>query len=96
MICWVVEQAMAARSIARVIVATDDARVCDAVNFAGYEAVMTRDDHASGTDRLAEVASSLPGVDVVVNVQGDEPLIDRKSTRLNSSHLPTSRMPSSA
>jgi 3-deoxy-manno-octulosonate cytidylyltransferase (CMP-KDO synthetase) len=75
MICWVVERSLAARNVTRVIVATDDARVCDAVNSAGYEAVMTRSNHASGTDRLAEVALSLPEFDVVVNVQGDEPLI---------------------
>jgi 3-deoxy-manno-octulosonate cytidylyltransferase (CMP-KDO synthetase) len=75
MICWVVERALAARHITRVIVATDDVRVCEAVHSAGYEGVMTRANHHSGTDRLAEVASSLPGVDIVVNVQGDEPLI---------------------
>lgn len=63
---------------AEVIVATDDARVFDAVMGQGYAAVMTRADHASGTDRLAEVAT-LRGWDddeIVVNVQGDEPLID--------------------
>lgn len=75
MICWVVERALAAGRVARVIVATDDTRVLAAVQAAGYEAVMTRDDHASGTDRLAEVAASITDADVVVNVQGDEPLI---------------------
>lgn len=75
MICWVVECALAAQRVSRVIVATDDARVLEAVNAAGYEAVMTRADHASGTDRLAEVALTLKDADIVVNVQGDEPLI---------------------
>ena len=59
-------------------VATDNAQVFDAVAAAGYRVMMTREDHASGTDRLAEVVA-LRGWDsetVVVNVQGDEPLID--------------------
>jgi 3-deoxy-manno-octulosonate cytidylyltransferase (CMP-KDO synthetase) len=75
MICWVVERAMAARNLTRAIVATDDERIFDAVNSAGHEVVMTRRDHTSGTDRIAEVASTLEDVNVVVNVQGDEPLI---------------------
>jgi 3-deoxy-manno-octulosonate cytidylyltransferase (CMP-KDO synthetase) len=75
MICWVVERALAARNVARAIVATDDQRIVDAVKSAGYEAVITREDHASGSDRLAEVAASLEDADIIVNVQGDEPLI---------------------
>ncbi|MGY3256790.1 3-deoxy-manno-octulosonate cytidylyltransferase [Pseudomonas chlororaphis] len=61
----------------RVVVATDDARIVEACQGFGAEAVLTRQDHNSGTDRLAEVASQL-GLDadaIVVNVQGDEPLI---------------------
>jgi 3-deoxy-manno-octulosonate cytidylyltransferase (CMP-KDO synthetase) len=75
MICWVVERALAARNVSRSIVATDDERILEAVRSAGYEAVMTRAVHASGMDRIAEVAASLADVDIVVNVQGDEPLI---------------------
>ena len=75
MICRVVERALAARNVSRVIVATDDDRVLKAVQSAGYEAIMTRADHISGTDRLAEVAQTLPGAHIIVNVQGDEPLI---------------------
>ena len=75
MICWVVERALAARNVGRAIVATDDQRIIDAVRSAGYEALMTRSDHASGTDRLAEVAAFLEDAEVIVNVQGDEPLI---------------------
>ena len=75
MICWVVERALAARNVARAIVATDDERIVAAVHAAGYEAVMTSSAHRSGTDRIAEVAASLADVDVIVNVQGDEPLI---------------------
>ncbi len=55
--------------------ATDDPRIVDAVNAAGFDAVITRTDHATGTDRIAEVAHNLRA-DIIVNVQGDEPLID--------------------
>ena len=75
MICWVVERALAARNVGRAIVATDDQRIFDAVNTAGHEAVMTSRRHASGTDRIAEVAAGLEGFEIVVNVQGDEPLV---------------------
>jgi len=59
------------------IIATDDARVLEAVEAAGYRALMTSRHHASGTDRLAEVAELLDCADddIIVNVQGDEPLI---------------------
>jgi 3-deoxy-manno-octulosonate cytidylyltransferase (CMP-KDO synthetase) len=69
----------AARSGAlRVVVAADDTRVVDACARHGVEAVLTRIDHASGSDRLAEACTllGLDGGDIVVNVQGDEPLID--------------------
>lgn len=58
-------------------VATDDRRIAEAVRAHGHEAVMTRADHESGTDRLAEAATllKLKARDIVVNVQGDEPLI---------------------
>jgi 3-deoxy-manno-octulosonate cytidylyltransferase (CMP-KDO synthetase) len=75
MICRVVECALAARNVTRAIVATDDARILAAVKSAGFEAVMTRGDHASGTDRIAEVAAALDDAEIIVNVQGDEPLI---------------------
>jgi 3-deoxy-manno-octulosonate cytidylyltransferase (CMP-KDO synthetase) len=75
MIRRVVERVLLARSVARVVVATDDVRVRDAVAGAGAEVVMTRADHPSGTDRLAEVAMALSHP-VVVNVQGDLPLLD--------------------
>jgi 3-deoxy-manno-octulosonate cytidylyltransferase (CMP-KDO synthetase) len=75
MILWVVERALAARNVRRAIVATDDRRIFDAVRAAGFEAIMTSSQHASGSDRLAEVAATLDERDVIVNVQGDEPLI---------------------
>ena len=61
----------------RVIVATDDERVCQVVTDAGYVAMMTRADHRSGSDRVMEVAASYGWHDdtIVINVQGDEPLI---------------------
>ncbi|MFN2516075.1 MAG: 3-deoxy-manno-octulosonate cytidylyltransferase [Pyrinomonadaceae bacterium] len=75
MICWVVARAVAARNVSRAIVATDDERILYAVQSAGYEAVMTSKDLASGTDRIAEVAASLADAEIVVNLQGDEPLV---------------------
>ncbi|MGE5245035.1 MAG: 3-deoxy-manno-octulosonate cytidylyltransferase [Betaproteobacteria bacterium] len=78
MIEHVYRRASAAASVRRVIVATDDLRIVETVRRFGGEARLTRGDHVSGTDRLAEVASGLD-CDVVVNVQGDEPLIDPRS-----------------
>ena len=60
------------------IVATDDSRIYDAVLQHGGKAVMTRKDHPTGTDRLAEVAEKYQDVDLIINVQGDEPLIEPK------------------
>ncbi len=75
MILHVVERALAARCVGRVIVATDDERILAVVREAGREALMTRADHRSGSDRLAEAAESLEDVEIIVNVQGDEPLL---------------------
>lgn len=77
MVVRVCERARASGARA-VAVATDDARIGEAVKAAGFIAVMTRADHASGTDRIAEAAEALglPADDIVVNVQGDEPLIE--------------------
>lgn len=71
-------QRAAASGADRVLVATDDARIVEAVESHGIEALLTRPDHPNGTDRLAEVAQRLELADdaVLVNVQGDEPLID--------------------
>ncbi len=71
----VYEQVRLAPLISEVIVATDDRRIADAVESFGGRAVMTRADHPSGTDRIAEVAANLE-CDVVINVQGDEPEIE--------------------
>jgi 3-deoxy-manno-octulosonate cytidylyltransferase (CMP-KDO synthetase) len=77
----VFEQARRVRGVETVIIATDDSRIVSAVESFGGRAVMTRADHPSGSDRVAEVARSLD-VDVIVNVQGDEPLIDPTSLEL--------------
>lgn len=69
------EQVEKAQKVDRAIVATDDERIRDAVIAAGGEAVMTSPDHISGSDRIAEVALGLPENSIIVNVQGDEPLI---------------------
>ncbi|HLZ52761.1 MAG TPA: 3-deoxy-manno-octulosonate cytidylyltransferase, partial [Candidatus Acidoferrum sp.] len=75
MIQRVYERAMMAARASRVIVATDDERIVKAVESFGGEARMTRVDHRTGTERVAEVAAHEKG-DVFVNVQGDEPLLD--------------------
>jgi 3-deoxy-manno-octulosonate cytidylyltransferase (CMP-KDO synthetase) len=74
MIQHVCRQVAAAELVDRVIVATDDQRILDCVRGFGGEAMLTRADHPTGTDRLAEVAGVLD-TDLIVNVQGDEPLI---------------------
>lgn len=71
----VYEQAVRAKRVSAVVVATDDQRIFDAVASFGGQAVMTREDHPSGTDRIAEAAATLVA-DVIVNLQGDEPQFD--------------------
>ena len=75
MIERVYQQAKLAQTAGRVIVATDDERIVQAVERFGGEARMTRSDHRTGTERIAEVAAHTEG-EVFVNVQGDEPLLD--------------------
>jgi len=75
LIAHVVERALEA-GLGPALVATDDERIAQAAEAAGARAVLTRGDHASGTDRVAEVAAGIPGDGVVLNLQGDEPLIE--------------------
>jgi 3-deoxy-manno-octulosonate cytidylyltransferase (CMP-KDO synthetase) len=75
MLQHVYERASQARYLTKVIIATDDQRIYDAARSFGAHVQMTRSDHPSGTDRVAEVASS-DSASVIVNIQGDEPLID--------------------
>jgi 3-deoxy-manno-octulosonate cytidylyltransferase (CMP-KDO synthetase) len=75
MVQWVYERSSLCEAVDKVIVATDDQRIANAVVAFGGDVVMTRAGHATGTDRLAEVAEGLDD-ELIVNVQGDEPLID--------------------
>src|SRR6204780_2722523 len=75
MIQHVVEHVRLASLPTRIIVATEDDRIKSAVEAFGGEAIMTRPDHRTGTDRVAEVAIHVEA-EIYVNVQGDEPLID--------------------
>ncbi|MGB2633090.1 MAG: 3-deoxy-manno-octulosonate cytidylyltransferase [Candidatus Acidiferrum sp.] len=75
MIQHVYDRAKRAQTVHEVLVATDDQRIMDAVFAFGGHARMTRSDHRTGTERIAEVAAHEPG-DIFINVQGDEPLID--------------------
>ncbi len=79
MIQWVYERARRATRVADVVVATDDARIAEAVGRFGGRAIMTSAEHRSGTDRVAEVvrsATEAQHAKIIVNVQGDEPLLD--------------------
>lgn len=75
LILHTVERAKSARNINRVIVATDSREIARIVEENGNEAVLTAESHQSGSDRIAEVAGKLPENSIIVNVQGDEPLI---------------------
>jgi 3-deoxy-manno-octulosonate cytidylyltransferase (CMP-KDO synthetase) len=75
MVQWVYEAANSCAVFHKVIVATDDDRIVDCVKDFGGEVTLTRADHTSGTDRVAEVAALHPEMDVIVNVQGDQPFV---------------------
>lgn len=77
-----VEQAKKAVNISRVIVATDSKKVLRAMQEADNEAVLTSEAHQSGSDRIAEVAENLPENSIIVNVQGDEPMISPHTIEL--------------
>lgn len=72
---WVHRAAQRVTGAARVVVATDDARIAQAVRAFRGDVITTRSDHATGTDRVAEAARNLR-VDIIVNLQGDEPVFD--------------------
>ena len=84
MIQHVVERAQAVKILSRVVVATDDSRIAQCVEEFGGECVMTRNNHVSGSDRLAEAAEILKisEHDVVVNIQGDQPLFPAEVVEL--------------
>ena len=72
---WVVDACLKAKVLDEVVVATDEGRIADALKGCGARVAMTRADHPSGTDRVAEAAGAQDD-DIVVNIQGDEPLIN--------------------
>lgn len=76
---WVYEKASASTLANKVIVATDDKRIFDAVKSFGGDVAMTREDHQSGSDRIFEVLEQHPEIKIAVNVQGDEPLVTPES-----------------
>jgi 3-deoxy-manno-octulosonate cytidylyltransferase (CMP-KDO synthetase) len=75
LVVHVVERAREAKTVDDVVVATDDERILRAVESHGGRAVMTSPDCATGTDRIAQAVAQFPEADIVVNVQGDEPLM---------------------
>ena len=89
------QRAIAMNAADRVVVATDHPEVADAVRAAGAEVAMTRGDHVSGTDRVAEVANqaAYAGYDVIVNVQGDEPYINADAVRGSAEMVSSGRFP---
>jgi 3-deoxy-manno-octulosonate cytidylyltransferase (CMP-KDO synthetase) len=85
MIQRVYHQAKHAASLSEVVVATDDERIYEHVKTFAGNVVMTKDSHQSGTDRCAEVVSTVTGFDVAINIQGDEPFIDPQQIDLLAS-----------
>jgi 3-deoxy-manno-octulosonate cytidylyltransferase (CMP-KDO synthetase) len=81
MVQWVYERSVQAERVDDVAVATDDQRIVDVVETFGGKAIMTSDDNRSGTDRVAEAAAimGLTPDDIIINVQGDQPLLDPRS-----------------
>lgn len=79
---WVWEKASKVPEVDRVIVATDDERIFNACKEFGAEVEMTSTEHKSGSDRIAEVASRHPEIAYIINLQGDEPLIEQENIEL--------------
>ena len=79
---WVWEKTIKCNGIDRVIVATDDERIFNACKSFGAEVEMTSAEHKSGSDRIAEVAKRHPEIAYIINVQGDEPLIETENIEL--------------
>jgi 3-deoxy-manno-octulosonate cytidylyltransferase (CMP-KDO synthetase) len=89
LIQWVYEQAQLVKELDALWVATDDERIKECVENFGGQAVMTRADHPSGSDRLAEAAANLElaPADIVVNIQGDQPVFPPELIRLLAARL---------
>lgn len=82
MIQRVYEGALRSKRFSEVIIATDDQRIVDEVHRFEGKVILTSSDHPSGTDRCGEVLSYFPEMDVVINIQGDEPLVDARQLDL--------------
>lgn len=78
MVAHVVERAMKSKKLDKVILAIDAEETKEALSDFGFEMVMTSSKHLSGTDRVAEVIKDIDGAEIVINIQGDEPLVDPK------------------
>lgn len=76
MIEWVYKRALKS-NLDKVIVATDSKEVYEAVKKFGGDVILTREDHLNGTSRIAEVCEKITDFDVIINIQGDEPLIEK-------------------
>jgi len=76
MVAHTMEKALKANKLDRVILAIDSEETKEALKAFDFEIIMTSDHHNSGTDRIAEVAERIDGVDIIINIQGDEPLLD--------------------
>ena len=76
LIVHVMENALKAKSLDEVILAVDSEEVMDVLEQFNFKIMMTSPEHISGTDRIAEVVSQIPNAEIIINIQGDEPLID--------------------
>jgi len=73
---WTYERAIACESLEKVVIATDDQEIFNLAEGFGAEVVMTKTNHPTGTDRIAEAAANYPDAEYIINIQGDEPLIE--------------------
>ena len=78
MIAHVMEKAMKSTKLDKIILAVDSEETIEKLSEYDYEIVMTSEDHNSGTERVDEVANKFPEANIVINIQGDEPLLDPK------------------
>ncbi|MEO6054505.1 MAG: NTP transferase domain-containing protein, partial [Chthoniobacterales bacterium] len=85
------ERCCKAKSVSMVVIATDDMKIAEACFDFGAEVTITSPKHETGTDRIAEVAKRLKGVQNIINVQGDEPLIEPKLIERLAKALATDR-----
>ena len=78
LIAHVMERALEAKSLDKVILAVDSEKTIKTLEQYDFDMVLTSSDHVSGTDRIAEVIDEIPDAEIIINIQGDEPLIESK------------------